>query len=138
MSWWDEFTSPINHALNSNVFKAVFPVQALAQGLTQGATKLAHIGGPQGLNAANQYAVGAGVGGVLGGGSALMHGASQAPAASSSPMSAVNLLSSMRDNQPQQQAPHEDTQQLLQRIYMMFPHLRPSSGPVGQGGYRGF
>src|SRR5690348_1328522 len=74
MSVWGTITDPINRVLNSNYFKAVFPVQALAQGLVQGGTKLAHIGGSNGLSPANQCAIGAGGGSLLGGGAALMGG----------------------------------------------------------------
>lgn len=75
MSWWDDLTGSINKGLDSKAFKAVFPVQAIAQGLTQGATKLAGIGGKQGLTPANQYALGAAGGSGLAGGAALFGGA---------------------------------------------------------------
>lgn len=66
MSWWNDFTHPINKALNSSAFKVIFPVQALAQGATKVVT---------GMEPANQYAAGAAGGSALAGLGALMGGA---------------------------------------------------------------
>lgn len=74
MNWWDNLTHPVNDALNSSIFKAMFPVQALAQGLTQKVSGLTGMNHGQGLNPADQYAAGAAGGTALGGGSALMGG----------------------------------------------------------------
>lgn len=59
MSFWD----PINKILNSNLFKAMFPVQAIAQGATKAFT---------GLDPAQQYATGGTVGSGIAGLHALM------------------------------------------------------------------
>lgn len=74
MSWWDNLTHPINDALNSNVFKGLFPVQALGQEAVKFGSGLTGMNHGNGLNPADQYAIGAGTGGALAGGSALFGG----------------------------------------------------------------
>lgn len=130
MSWWSDLTNPINKALNSNTFKAIFPVQALAQGLTQKVSGLGGINNGRGLNPSDQYAIGGGVGSILGGGSALMGGSSGAAGGGAGP-SSTSTLQNMRmmpmggsSQQPQQQQ-EEDP---LQLIYRMYPMLRPNIG----------
>lgn len=91
MSWWDDLTHPINDALNSSVFKAMFPVQALAQGLTQKVSGLTGMNHGQGLNPADQYAAGAAGGTSLAGGSALMGGSGAGSMTPYMPGSAPNM-----------------------------------------------
>lgn len=133
MSFWGNITSPVNNVLNSNYFKAAFPVQALAQGLVQGGTKLAHIGGEEGLNPANQYAVGAAGGSLLGGGSALMSGAGgsggAAPSSAAAPpwqQALLHMRALPGQGGPQQQ--QTPPPNVLAQIYTMYPQLRPHSG----------
>lgn len=74
MSWWSSATHPLNNIFNSDYFKVAFPVNALANGAVKGVTGLAGLNHGQGLEPTDQYAIGAGVGSGLGGGSALFGG----------------------------------------------------------------
>ena len=69
------FFKSVNKALNSKVFKTVMPVHALANAATKAVT---------GLNSAQQYAVGAGVGSVAGAAGMLGAGALSASASGAS------------------------------------------------------
>jgi len=168
MSWWDSLTHPINQALNSNVFKAAFPVQALGQEAVKFGSGLA------GMNHGHQYAIGGGTGGAIAGGSALMGGGAgagggmtpymptSAPnmgaagttlggggmssplnlggsagmggmqaggAAQVSPISkALQMMRMMPQGGQQQQPMQQSPMNQLERIYAMYPALRPRLG----------
>ena len=157
------FFDSLNQILNSNPFKAIFPVQGLAQGATKAVT---------GINPAQQYAMGAGVGtgiaglgALMGGGAGMtpympmspsnmgMAGSTLGPGGLGSPlnpmsaampsqassiskvMSLMRMLpqSNQQSQQPNPAMQRQEQERRLAMVYNMFPSLRPGS-QLGQQG----
>lgn len=85
-----KITKPIDKALDSDVFKAVMPVQALAQGAVKLGSGAMGVNNGRGFTPSEQLAIGAGGGSAIAGGAALLGGGpaatpAAAPEAGASP-----------------------------------------------------
>lgn len=161
MSWLDNI-------LGSNAFKAIFPTQALAQGVTQAVT---------GMKPTQQYTTGAvggagiaGLGALMGSGAGMtpympastpsmdMAGSTLGPGGLFSPLNpmgssmgasagpsslakAFQMARMLPSSQPQSNSAQQRQNQEMQMrlIYQMFPNLRPGASlSQGQGLQGGF